>query len=238
MALLVLFALRSPRLVARFGTKFVVAAGMAGTATSFLLMTTLEFGTPLWRVILVTLPLGIGMSQVLAPATESIMGSLPKEKAGVGSAMNDTTRQVGGALGVAILGTILSSRFAAEMSDALGGVLPARTLARATDSMGEALEVARAASSGGARIAEVARESFVSGMHTAFLVGFVIMALGVLATLRWLPALAQEPGEHASAADVAPMGITGVDVLPAAPMADVAEELQYLREHEHDARPR
>ena len=53
--------------------------------------------------------LGIGMGLAMAPATDSIMGSLPREKAGVGSAVNDTTREVGGALGVAILGSILAS---------------------------------------------------------------------------------------------------------------------------------
>jgi hypothetical protein len=148
--------------------------------------------------------------------------------------MNDTTRQVGGALGVAILGTILSSRFASEMSDALRGSLPAGTLARAKDSMGEALEVAHTAGRSGAHIADVARDSFVSGMHTSFLVGFVIMVLGVIATLKWLPARAAGAGVHAAAAE-APLGVTGVDVLPAAPMADVAEELEYL--HEHRAAP-
>jgi EmrB/QacA subfamily drug resistance transporter len=230
--LLVMLAPRSPRLVARFGTKRVVATGMTFAATAFLLMAMLDVDTPLWVVILVTLPLGIGMSQVFAPCTESIMGSLPREKAGVGSAMNDTTRQIGGALGVAILGSILSARFTSEISDGLSGVLPARTLASAEDSMGGALDVARAASSGGARIAAIARESFVSGMHLAFVVGAVIMLLGVLAALRWLPARPAEAGAHASAADVAPMGVTGVDVIPAAAMADVAEELQYLHDHQ------
>jgi EmrB/QacA subfamily drug resistance transporter len=230
--LLVVASLTSPKLVARFGSKLVVAFGMSCGALAFFLMSTLQADTPLGVLILVSLPLGFGMGNVLAPATDSIMGSLPKEKAGVGSAMNDTTRQVGGALGVAVLGSILSSRFASEMSDSLGGVLPPSTLARAKDSMGEALGVARAASSGGARIVDAAQSSFLSGMHAAMLVGFVMMALGIVATLKWLPARVDEPGvEHASAADVAPLGVTGVDVVAAAPLADLAEELEYLHDN-------
>jgi DHA2 family multidrug resistance protein-like MFS transporter len=192
-SLMVIASLRSPTLVGRFGSKYVVAFGMSSGALSFLLMSMLGADTPLWLVILVTLPLGAGMGNVLSPATDSIMGALPKEKAGVGSAMNDATRQVGGALGVAILGSILSSRFASEMGVRLGGILPAATLARAEDSMGEALAIAREATSGGARIVEAAQQSFLSGMQAAMFVGFVMMVLGILATLRWLPARAAEP---------------------------------------------
>jgi hypothetical protein len=223
----------SAKFVARYGSKYVVAFGMSSSALSFFLISTLRVDTPLWLVILCTLPLGTGMGNVLAPATDSIMGALPKEKAGVGSAMNDTTRQVGGALGVAILGSILSSRFASKMGDSLGGTLPPATLARAKDSMGEALAVARSASTGSARILDAARASFVSGMHVAMLVGFFMMVLGIFGTLRWLPARVAEPGlDHATAADAAPLGMTAVDVVPAGPAADLADELEYLREHD------
>jgi Na+/melibiose symporter-like transporter len=231
--LLVLASLTSPKLVARFGNKLVIAFGMSCGALAFFVMSMLGSGTPLWLVIAVGLPLGMGMGNVLAPATDSIMGALPKEKAGVGSAMNDTTRQVGGALGVAVLGSILSSRFTAEMGDSLVQVLPASTLSRAKESMGEALDVARATPGGGARIVDAAQSSFLSGMQAAMLVGALIMVLGIFATLRWLPARAQEPGvPHATAAEVVPLGVTSADVVAAAPLADLAEELEYLRKHD------
>ena len=70
--------------------------------------------------------MGSGMGLTIAPATESIMGSLPKEKAGVGSAVNDTTRELGGALGVAVIGSILSSVYTAHLTDAAAGRLPIR----------------------------------------------------------------------------------------------------------------
>jgi hypothetical protein len=99
--------------------------------------------------------------------------------------------------------------------------------------MGEALAVARAAPTGGARILDAAQSSFLSGMQAAMLVGALLMAVGVAATLRWLPARARAPGvEHASAADVVPLGVTGADVVAAGPLADLVEELEYLREHD------
>jgi EmrB/QacA subfamily drug resistance transporter len=230
-ALMVVLAPLSPKLVARFGSKLVVAVGMAMTALSLLLMVTFDVHTSVWWVILVTVPLGIGMAHVMAPATESIMGSLPREKAGVGSAMNDTTRQVGGAIGVALLGSIVSSHFSSEMRTNLRAVLPEGALHRAEDSVGAALGVAGSAGRGAQRVVEAAHESFVSGMHLALWVAVVIVVIGVIAVAVWLPAHASDESlDHATAVDASPVGITGVDVFITEPLVDVVEEIEY--EHE------
>ena len=89
-------------------------------------------------IVLATMLLGVGMAHVMAPATDSIMGSLPRAKAGVGSAMNDTTRQVGGALGVAILGSVLSSRYGTRIAELLPG-LPPKVVEAASNNVGEAI---------------------------------------------------------------------------------------------------
>ena len=81
-------------------------------------------------MIVVTALSAFGMAHVVAPATESIMGSLPRAKAGVGSAMNDTTRQVGGAVGVALLGSISASAFRPHVQDLLHGNVPGSLLAK------------------------------------------------------------------------------------------------------------
>jgi EmrB/QacA subfamily drug resistance transporter len=230
--MLVVFAPRSPRLVARFGSKLVVAGGMFLAALSLVGMSTFEVNSSLIRVILVTMLLGFGMAHVVAPATESIMGALPREKAGVGSAMNDTTRQMGGAIGVALLGSITASRFASQMNAGLAHIVPTRLLENAKESIGAALGTARAAPSSNAHIADVARASFVSGMHISLLVGAAIIFLAMIGVLIWLPAHAAEPGTaHASVVDAVPAGVTSVDVIPAEPLADLAEEIAY--EHEH-----
>ena len=111
----------SSRIVNRFGTKRTVATGLATVGGALLLLT----GVPvhghfvsdvMWRMML----MAAGMGLVMAPATESIMGSLPRAKAGVGSAVNDTTRQVGGALGVAIIGSVMSSVYHDRVATAIG----------------------------------------------------------------------------------------------------------------------
>jgi hypothetical protein len=96
------------RLVERVGTKLVVVAGLLIVAGALWLSSTAELGDGYGRVAATLALLGIGMGLTVAPSTESIMGSLPLARAGVGSAMNDTS-QVGGALGVAVLGSVLAA---------------------------------------------------------------------------------------------------------------------------------
>ena len=87
-----------------------------GPASSPVLFDLLDASAKTWSVILVSMVLGLGMANIMAPATDSIMGSLPPEKAGVGSAMNDTTREIGGALGVAIMGSITSAVYTTRIN--------------------------------------------------------------------------------------------------------------------------
>jgi hypothetical protein len=140
----------------------------------------------------------------VAPATESIMGSLPRAKAGVGSAMNDTTRQVGGAVGVALLGSILVSAFRPHVRDLLHGHVPGSFLGRIEDSLGSALGVARdvpGARPYASRIVDAAQSSFVSGMHAAVLVAAAIAVIGAVGVIIWLPARARtHPDDVADAA--------------------------------------
>jgi EmrB/QacA subfamily drug resistance transporter len=191
---LMIFAPLSTRWVHRFGNKAVVATGLFILATALVLMATFQTDTTGWWVIAVTALSALGMAHVVAPATESIMGSLPRAKAGVGSAMNDTTRQVGGAVGVALLGSILASAFRPRVQDLLHGKVPASLLGRVEDSLGSALGIARddaAAKPFASRIVDAAQHSFVTGMHTAVLVAAAIAVVGGIGVLIWLPARAR-----------------------------------------------
>jgi EmrB/QacA subfamily drug resistance transporter len=191
---LMIFAPLSTRWVYKFGNKAVVGTGLFILATALALMATFQTDTTGWWVIAVTALSALGMAHVVAPATESIMGSLPRAKAGVGSAMNDTTRQVGGAVGVALLGSILASAFRPRVRDLLSGHVPGSLLGKLEDSLGSALGVARddsAAKPFAGRIVEAARHSFVTGMHTAVLVAAAIAVVGGIAVLIWLPARAR-----------------------------------------------
>ena len=122
-------------------------------------------------MIFIMVVMAIGFAQILAPATESILGSLPREKAGVGSAMNDTTRQIGGAIGVAVLGSIVASTYRSQMATKLDGKVRAGVVHAASDSVGAAIGAARdVAAPVGRQVIAAAQSSFVSGMHVAVVV--------------------------------------------------------------------
>ena len=187
--------------VRRFGNKVVVAFGLAVVTLSLALMGLLAVTAAMWEVIAVTMLLGVGMGNVMAPATDSIMGSLPREKAGVGSAMNDTTRQTGGAAGVAVLGSILASRYASSLTHAAHshGVTPS-LLAGIKASVGQAIAIAHAPSSGalGGTIVSIARNAYVSGFHTALFIGAAIMVVTTIGVIIWLPAWARDEDVNAT----------------------------------------
>lgn len=187
----------SSGLVRRFGNKLVVTFGMSMVALTLVLFSQLGVHASFWQVIAVTCLLGVGMGNVMAPATDSIMGSLPREKAGVGSAVNDTTRQTGGAVGVAVFGSVLSSVYASHvLSAARAQHLPAAITSVVKTNVGQAAAYAASHQSGplGRAALAIARNSYVTALHTAVLVGAGLLALGALAVARWLPARpADEP---------------------------------------------
>jgi hypothetical protein len=163
---------------------------------SLVLATFLTAGGGYAPMLGVLLIMAVGMGLTMAPATESIMGSLPLGKAGVGSAVNDTTRQVGGALGVAVIGSILSSAYSARMSDALAGrPVPAEAASAIEDSVGAAITIAdRLGGAVGDGLAATARTAFVNGMGTSLFVAAGVAFVGAAVVLRFLPARASEGG--------------------------------------------
>jgi EmrB/QacA subfamily drug resistance transporter len=202
-AVMLVVAPTSVRIVERVGTKIVVASGLAIAGVALALFTTLPGqgasypGDVLWRMML----LATGMGLTMAPATESIMGSLPRAKAGVGSAVNDTTRQVGGALGVAIVGSVTSSIYVSRVDDVLvGRPIPAAARAAAEDSLGGALAVARKLpADAGQQLASAAKDAFIAGLHRGVIVASAAALLGAFVAWRWLPARGTEADQYAPA---------------------------------------
>jgi hypothetical protein len=113
------------------------------------------------------------------------MGALPPERANIGSAVNDTTRELGGALGVAIVGSIMSSLYSTSLSERLPDDVPAPLAAAARESLGAAVQLNGGL---GAEITDAAREAFVHAMSRASIVVAVAAALGALLAWRYLPA--------------------------------------------------
>ncbi len=187
----------SPRVVERIGTKVVVGTGLllAAAGVGVLSQVPVDDGYPL--LVAGMMVMAVGMGLVMAPATESIMGSLPPAKAGVGSAMNDTTRQMGGALGVAILGSVLASSYRPAVQSSLQGLgLPVEAVAVAQDSVGGAFQVAsRLPSELGTAVMDAASEAFVTAFHSTVLVAAAVLLVAAGVVFRFLPARAGDARE-------------------------------------------
>ena len=201
----------SAKRVQQFGNKKVVAVGLLFVTLGILGYSLYGVNSPYWLVIALTMLIGLGMGNVLAPATDSIMGSLPREKAGVGSAMNDTTRQTGGAIGVAVFGSVLASRFTSGLSSARSlAHLPPAVAAQARTGITEAVTAAHSPGAGNYRDAllSVAKHSFVSGFHAAAYIGAGIIFVAGLLVIRWLP-------DREQAIEPRPVATPVADVTPA-----------------------
>ena len=184
----------SAKLVERIGSKIVVATGLSVAAVGLIIASRLTAGASYPEVLWSLVVLAAGMALVMPPATESIMGSLPPAKAGVGSAVNDTTRQVGGALGVAVLGSVMSSTYGPRVADAISGFpVPAEQANAISDQIGAAMGAAeRIGGEPGRLLASVASKGFADGMGTAFVIGAAALVLGAVIVAIFLPARAHD----------------------------------------------
>ena len=191
---MVVAAVSSPKVVQRIGTKLVVAAGLALMAGGFAIASTNEASTSYSVIASAMVLMGFGLGSAAAPATESILASLPREKAGVGSAVNDTTREVGGTLGVAVLGSIMASVYGGQILNALSGTpLPAGLRAAAGDSLAAALQIAGGVGGAAGRgIALAAQDAFVQAFQIGSVVTGAVALVGAMIALLFLPARSRQ----------------------------------------------
>ena len=205
---LMLIAPQSARVVERFGVKRVVATGLGVVAVGLVVLSTIGAGSGYGVIALSLVILATGMSLSMPPSTTAIMASLPLGKAGVGSAVNDTTRELGGALGVAVLGSILASQFTTGVAAAVES-LPAPLATAATGSLGAALQIAgQVGGPPGAELAAAAKVVFVDAMGIALLVGAAIALTAAVIVARLMPAGASAM-EPVTLGEGEPDGIAG-----------------------------
>jgi EmrB/QacA subfamily drug resistance transporter len=181
-----IFAPRSAAMVRRYGGRAVAAVGLLLTAAALGAFVLIDADTPIWIFSALGFVQGAGMANIMPPATESIMSALPREKAGVGSAVSNTVRQVAGALGVAVLGSVLSAVYRNDVASAVSG-LPAPVRDAAQESISGAYAVAGRLGAGAPRLIDAANQSFVSAMHWAAGVSALVALLGIVIVLRWMP---------------------------------------------------
>jgi EmrB/QacA subfamily drug resistance transporter len=189
-----LASILGPRLVERVGTTTVVVAGLVVFAAGLAWASTADADTPYIQIAIQMLLLGGGLGLTFSPATEAIMGSLPVDKAGVGSAVNDTTRELGGTLGVAIAGSIFASVYSGHLGAAALTGLPADAMRHSMALAHTVIQRLPAQQAGHVRAA--VDRAFLDGLQVSSLVCAGI-ALGAAIVVGWLlparqPAAQQE----------------------------------------------
>ncbi len=180
------FAPQSAKMVQKYGAKAVSTVAMLVIAAAIAAYSFVEVDTPVWILLVLMFVQGVAMANILPPATTAIMNSVEREKAGVASSMSNVVRQVGGTLGIAILGAALSASYRHDM-EGKAATLPEQFRHIATESISGAAGVAEHLGAQGASLMKVAGEAFVGGMHWAALGSAVVAFTGALLVARWMP---------------------------------------------------
>jgi EmrB/QacA subfamily drug resistance transporter len=208
-AVMITIAPQTPRLAAKFGVNKVVAGGLLGVSGAMFLYMIAQTDTSYWALLPVMMVMAGGMAMVIPSMTGSIMSAVPLGKAGVGSAMNDTTRELGGALGVAVLGSLVASRYDSRLGPTLN-LLPTSLRSKAEESLAGALQASQdLGGQTGATVKDAARQAYVSGMHLAAIIAGSVALLASVIVYRKLPS----GNPHATGA--ADVGNVSVDELAA-----------------------
>lgn len=172
----------------RLGAKLAVAGGLVIVAGGLEILSRADLDSGYDLVATALAVLGLGMALAMTPATEAIMGALPKEKAGVGSAMNDVLRELGGTLGVAVLGSLLASKYGDGMTGSVEG-LPDEVAHASMDSVDTAhIAAAEVGGDAASSLIASADQAFVTAMGSTTDIAAAVALAGALIALAFLPA--------------------------------------------------
>ena len=191
---------RAPVISARFGAKKAVAGGLVSLVVGLLLMSRIELDTPYWYVVICLVFAAYGVASSMPSLSSGIVQSVPLHKAGVGSAVNDTTREVGGAIGIAVIGSVVNSIYRSHAAGAIGK-LPPQLQPLARINIGKALEASGLLAqqgdvAGAAQLRHEVQQAFVDGTHVALRIAAVVVAVGAVIMYIRLP----DSGEHGAPA--------------------------------------
>ncbi len=204
----------TPRLSARFGAHRTVGCGMLAIATGLSLFNFLTPHTSYAYVVICVVPLTAGIALAMSPMTASIMSAVPPRRAGAGSAMNDATRELGAALGIAVLGSVAVSRYAGKIAPFLRGLSPEDQSAARTSIAGAHRVASTLPAPASNVLTAAANHAFVSGIHLAVTVGAVLALFSAGIVWRYLPhsliAEGAMRGPVGAVEDAAELGVAGV----------------------------
>jgi EmrB/QacA subfamily drug resistance transporter len=203
----------TPRLSQRFGANRTVAFGMTGVAIGLLMLRSLSPHTPYLYLLGSFVPFVGGMALSMSPMTAAIMSAVPSRRAGAGSAMNDATRELGAALGIAVMGSIAATQYTSHLRHVTAS-LPASTRHAAQTSLADALDAANKLPKGAGHALTVgAQNAFIDGIHLAVVIGALLAALAAVIVVRNLPRQLSGAPMHSPAEaveDTAELGLAGV----------------------------
>ena len=182
---------QTPKLVNKYGADKIGTAGLGLVAIGMVGVAFFHVDTSYLQLVITMCVLAAGMAMTMTPMTTQLMAAVPRNRAGMGSATNDTTRELGGALGVAVLGSVLASQYTSGVSSAVAG-LPLEAREAAEASIGGVLGFVEQAKGTVPQeqldgLVSIAKNAFVDGLTAAAIVGAVVVALAAVAVKRYLP---------------------------------------------------
>jgi len=179
---------RSPKLVRRFGAKAVCTGGLVMMTLTFVGYVALGQHTSIWVLEALFFVQGFGMGNIMPPATESIMASVPREKAGAGSAINNVSRQVGAALGIAVLGSVLAASYRKGIDPTLSKLpIPGSVRVQMEKSVEATHAVVEKVGAGLQQVLPASDKAFIHAMHVTSLFSALFALLGTFVAYRFLP---------------------------------------------------
>jgi EmrB/QacA subfamily drug resistance transporter len=181
----------SERLVHYFGTTRVIAGGLMLMAATLPLMMLWQADSPYWLVGVVFAAIGFGVGNVAAPSVDAIMGAVPEAKAGVASATNSVIRMIGGALGIAIIGSIMNALYASKVASAVAA-LPAEYAEAAKNNVGAAVTIASSLpGDSGQALLSAAGNAFADAIGQVGIISAAVMAVTAVIVLVFMPSRAE-----------------------------------------------
>ncbi len=180
---------QTPKLIVRFGADRVASTGLGLVALALALTSTFSTETQYWYLLITIILLGGGMAMVMAPMTTQLMSAVPRDRAGIGSAMNDTTRELGGALGVAVLGSLVTSQYTSGVSG-VAAQFPAQfqeTIEASIGGVHGLIDQGAVPAELASGLLTTAKNAFVDGFGLAATAGAVIVFITAIAVRRLLP---------------------------------------------------
>ncbi len=232
--IMIIVAPLTPRLSKRFGSHRVVSGGMLLIAFGFLMFRALSVDTPYWFVLLAFLPLVGGIALTMSPMTAAIMGAVPARRAGAGSAMNDASRELGAALGVAVLGSVAASHYASAMGTVVSHIPVDQRGAAETSLAGALQTAAKLPAAAGHALTLGAQDAFIGGIQLAVTAGAILAIVAAVIVYRFLPHVTTQQGAMHGAVesmeDAAELGLGGTPPI----FADVEDRRSDLEDQQPD----